>query len=59
MLSPAAIDLGGVCIIPVEKDFETIDKEIIKEIFNEVFLNKDGFVHITSALKKIFSGKLL
>jgi hypothetical protein len=59
MLSPAAIDLGGVCIIPVEKDFETIDKEIIKEIFNEVFLNKDGFVHIRSALKKIFSGDLL
>jgi len=59
MLSPAAIDLGGVCIIPVEKDFKTIDKKIIKEIFNEVFLNKDGFVHITSVLKKIFSGKLL
>jgi len=59
MLSPAAIDLGGVCITPVEKDFETVDKKILKEIFNEVFLNRDGFFHITSALKKIFTGKLL
>jgi hypothetical protein len=59
MLSPAAIDLGGVCILPVEKDFDKIDKKIIKEIFTEVFLNKDGFIHITSALKKIFSSKLL
>ncbi|MCH8035253.1 MAG: DUF4922 domain-containing protein [Bacteroidetes bacterium] len=59
MLSPAAIDLGGVCITPVEKDFEKINKKIIKEIFDEVSLNKNSFVHITSALKKIFSGKLL
>ena len=59
MLSPAAIDLGGVCITPVEKDFEKINKKIIKEIFNEVFLNNAEFVHITSALKKIYSSKLL
>ncbi len=59
MFSPAAIDLGGVCITPVEKDFEKINKKILKEIFNEVFLNRDGFVHIISALRKIFTGKLL
>jgi len=59
MLSPAAIDLGGVCIVPVEKDFEKIDKELIKEILGEVSLNKDRFVQIASALKKIFPGKLL
>jgi len=59
MLSPAAIDLGGVCITPVEKDFDKIDKKIIKEMFDEVSLNKDIFVHMTTALKKIFSRKLL
>jgi len=59
MLSPAAIDLGGVCIVPVEKDFEKIDKRLIKEIIGEVSLNKDSFVHIASALKKILPGKLL
>ena len=58
MLSPAAIDLGGVCIAPLEKDFEKIDKKIIKEILNEVSLNKDSFVHIKSALKKIYVSKL-
>jgi len=59
MLSPAAIDLGGICIVPLEKDFDKIYKKIIKEMFDEVSLNKDIFVHITTALKKIFSSKLL
>ena len=59
IFSPAAIDLGGVCITPIEKDFEKIDKKLLKEMFDEVSLNKDSFDNITSTLKKIFSGKLL
>ena len=45
-------------ILELEKDFEKIDKKIIKEILNEVSLNKDSFVHIKSALKKIYVSKL-
>ena len=56
MVSPASIDLGGLCIIPVEKDFKKVSREIIAEIFYEVSLFQEGFVYLKSALKKYFSG---
>jgi len=42
-LSPAAVDLGGVCIIPVKEDFEKVNEEILKEIFAEVFISEQAF----------------
>lgn len=56
MVSPASIDLGGVCITPIEKDFKKVSREIIAEIFYEVSLFQEGFVYLKSALKKYFSG---
>jgi hypothetical protein len=40
IVSPAAIDLGGVCIFPREEDFNKLDEAIVKEIFSEVFIEK-------------------
>ncbi len=54
MLSPAAIDLGGVCILPLEKDFDKIDKELLKSIFNEVALGFDDFETLKLKLKNNF-----
>lgn len=54
LLSPAAIDLGGVCITPAEKDYEKIDKGKLKNILSEVSLNKESFEHIKTELKKEF-----
>jgi ATP adenylyltransferase/5',5'''-P-1,P-4-tetraphosphate phosphorylase II len=56
MISPAAIDLGGVCIAPVERDFKKVSREIIAGIFYEVSLFQEGFVYLKSTLKKHFSG---
>jgi hypothetical protein len=36
LISPAAVDLGGVFIIPLQKDFEKITKREIEEILQEV-----------------------
>ena len=36
LISPAAVDLGGTFIIPLEKDFEKITAEDIDEILREV-----------------------
>jgi len=36
LISPAAVDLGGVFITPLEKDFEKITAEDIIQILNEV-----------------------
>ncbi len=32
LLSPASVDLGGVCITPLEKDFEKITKDQVADI---------------------------
>ncbi len=40
LVSPAAIDLGGVCVFPREEDFNRITKEMIADIFKEVFVDE-------------------
>ena len=52
LVSPASIDLGGVLITPLEKDFKKIDKNIIKEIFREVCIDKEGFGYLTTKLRE-------
>ena len=54
MLSPAAIDFGGVCITPVEKDFEKIDKKSLKSIFNEVAISSNDFETLKQKLQSNF-----
>lgn len=54
LVSPAAIDLGGVCIFPREEDFNRINEELIKEIFREVFIDKNKLYELNSNLKKVF-----
>ena len=41
LVSPAAIDLGGVCVFPREEDFNRITKEMIADIFKEVFIEAE------------------
>jgi hypothetical protein len=38
LISPAAVDIGGLIITPVEKDFNTVDVPTIEGIFREVSL---------------------
>lgn len=54
LVSPAAIDLGGVCIFPREEDFNKITKEKISEIFNEVFVDKTILQELLKKLGKEF-----
>jgi hypothetical protein len=41
LVSPAAIDLGGVCVFPRQEDFNRITKEQVTEIFKEVFIDEN------------------
>lgn len=36
LISPGSVDMGGVFIVPQEKDFEKVTKEDIRSIFKEV-----------------------
>ena len=43
LLSPASVDLGGVCILPREEDFQKASPEAIKQAFMEVSRSDIGF----------------
>lgn len=51
LVSPAAIDLGGVCVFPREEDFYRITKEQIADIFKEVFVDEVILKELTDAIK--------
>lgn len=51
MVSPAAVDLGGIIISPREKDFEKLNKELIREIISEVSLDSYSFKKFAENLK--------
>jgi hypothetical protein len=39
LISPGAVDLGGLIITPIEKDFISVDAKMVKDIFREVSLD--------------------
>ena len=39
MVSPAVIEMGGVIVTPVEKDFEGLNASDVEGIYREVSLN--------------------
>ena len=55
MLSPAAIDLGGVCTIPLEADFRKITKDQVVQMFTEVSVAPDIFKNIKEQLRYALS----
>jgi ATP adenylyltransferase/5',5'''-P-1,P-4-tetraphosphate phosphorylase II len=38
MISPGAVDMAGILVLPRKKDFESLTKEIISGVYNEVSL---------------------
>ncbi len=51
LVSPAAIDLGGVCIFPREEDFNKLNENLIREIFTEVFIENSLLFELSEKLK--------
>ncbi len=60
LISPAAVDLGGVVITPVEKDFHRVDERVIETLFREVCLPPDEFdrlaVTVAHRLQRLKTG---
>lgn len=52
LLSPGAVDMGGVLITPLEKDFEKLTMQDVISIFDEVSINQTDFNKVTEALAK-------
>lgn len=53
LLSPASVDLGGVFITPLEKDFEKITESQIIEILDEVLLSYENLTLFVDKLKTL------
>jgi len=43
LISPAAVDLGGICTTPVERDFERVTAAPLEQMFAEVLLPPERF----------------
>lgn len=52
LISPASVDMGGVFITPLEKDFRKIEKADIECILKQVLLSEDQIDKLTSKLKQ-------
>lgn len=52
LISPASVDMGGVFITPLEKDFEKITADDIAGILSEVCMNPADFRELTERIKE-------
>ena len=52
VVSPAAVEMGGVMVLPGENDFSKITKREIEEIYEEVTINSETFNNLTLDLKE-------
>jgi hypothetical protein len=51
LISPAAVDLGGVCITPVEKDFHRVTRQHIEKMFGEIMLGEKDFGELEKSIR--------
>jgi hypothetical protein len=51
LLSPAAVDMGGTLITPLEKDFNTISKKDITDIFHQVTCSEEHYQALSGIIK--------
>ncbi len=51
LLSPAAVDFGGTLIFPLEKDFVRVTGNEVKDVFEQVSLSAERFLHLKNLLK--------
>ena len=56
LISPAAVELGGICTTPREQDFEKVTREHILQLYNEVCIAPDKFASICARLAAKLAG---
>ncbi len=55
LISPAAVDLGGLIAVVRKEDFKKLNKKIILEIFKQVTLSTEYFEYLKKKLTETFA----
>ena len=50
LISPAAVELGGICTTPREQDFDKVTREHLVEMYNEICVSAERFAAIKARL---------
>jgi hypothetical protein len=56
LISPAAVELGGICTTPREQDFERVTREHIFQLYGEVCIAPDKCAAISDSLASKLAG---
>lgn len=51
VVGPAAVEMGGLLVLPRKEDFEKITRQEIGEIYNEVTINEEDFKKLIETAK--------
>jgi Domain of unknown function (DUF4922) len=51
LISPAAVELGGICTCPREQDFAKVTREHLVEMYDEVCVPAEKFAYIKARLR--------
>jgi hypothetical protein len=50
LITPASVEMGGLFITPIEKDFRVIDAGLVQTIFQDVSVDEEGLARVIDAL---------
>jgi hypothetical protein len=50
LISPGLVEMGGIVVTPIEKDFDIVDEELIRNIYTEVSVDEETIQKILEAL---------
>jgi ATP adenylyltransferase/5',5'''-P-1,P-4-tetraphosphate phosphorylase II len=53
LLSPGTVDIGGVCILPLERDFQNVRDHHLQQMLEEVMLPPEPFARLSDALAAV------
>src|SRR5439155_24075507 len=53
LLSPAAVEMGGVCTLPIEREFDRLTREHVEQMYHEVCAPADQIDQLCQRLTRI------
>jgi len=53
LFSPASVDLGGMCVLPRENDFQKITKDLLIKAFKQVSIEEVKYFRLLENIKKL------